>query len=166
MIFDIKGSYHHRKEYFAEQWWLNATSFEGHKKVLKCRNFVQINEDYNQTLVNIPSEKTTALQEIIKKDSAFLLKFNLMDYSLLFAIEKLGPDSATSSCSNRNSFYSGLEHKMYLQNSKSPFSEHLRYHFAIIDYLQEFNYEKKFEYVMKSVICKYNNISSINPERY
>ena len=47
MTFDIKGSHHHRLVPFSEKWWLKKVQFEGHKKVMKCRNLTQINEDYN-----------------------------------------------------------------------------------------------------------------------
>jgi hypothetical protein len=87
MTFDIKGSHHSQKTHFSDQWWLKKAQFEGHKKVMKCRNFTEINEDYNKTLINISADKTSKLQEIIIKDSKFLQSFGLMDYSLLFAIE-------------------------------------------------------------------------------
>jgi hypothetical protein len=51
MTFDIKGSTYHRTAHFNDKWWLKQASFEGHKKVMKCQNFVQINEDFNQTLI-------------------------------------------------------------------------------------------------------------------
>jgi hypothetical protein len=52
MSFDLKGSIYHRKVKFDDEskWWLNSF---GHKKGMKCRNFVEINEDLNRTLVNI-----------------------------------------------------------------------------------------------------------------
>ena len=87
-----------------------------------------------------------------------------MDYSLLFAIEEL--KQPINPISSRNSFYSGELNPLFLGSRSISTPAHLRYHFAIIDYLQEFNHEKKFEFVMKSLICKYNNISSINPKRY
>ena len=57
MEFDLKGSTHHRKVKFPEEdnkWWLKKL---GHKKGMKCRNFVEINDDFNGTLVNLPQEK-------------------------------------------------------------------------------------------------------------
>jgi hypothetical protein len=48
MLFDIKGSTHHRTVNSDEKWWLaKKGTFEGNKKVMKCRNFIQINEDFN-----------------------------------------------------------------------------------------------------------------------
>ena len=53
MTFDIKGSVHHRTVHFNDKWWLEKPEFIGQKKIMKCRNYVQINEDYNKTLVKI-----------------------------------------------------------------------------------------------------------------
>ena len=56
MEFDLKGSNYHRKVYFPPEenkWWLSSL---GHKKGMKCRNFVEINDDYNGTLLNLEQE--------------------------------------------------------------------------------------------------------------
>jgi hypothetical protein len=56
MEFDLKGSIYHRTVPFSEEdnkWWLEKL---GHKKGMKCRNFVKINDDLSGTLVNF--EKT------------------------------------------------------------------------------------------------------------
>jgi hypothetical protein len=42
MTFDVKGSHHHRLVPFSEKWWLKKV-----QKVMKCRNLMKINEDYN-----------------------------------------------------------------------------------------------------------------------
>ena len=87
MTFDLKGSIYHRKVKFDEEsskWWLNSF---GHKKGMKCRNFVEINEDFNRTLVNI--NYSDKIQEIVKADSEFLLKHGIMDYSFLLVIENV-----------------------------------------------------------------------------
>jgi hypothetical protein len=65
MVFDVKGSVHHRTVRFNEKWWMKKAAFEGHKKVMKCRNFVQINEDYYKTLVEMSEDKITQLQDIV-----------------------------------------------------------------------------------------------------
>ena len=54
MTFDIKGSTHHRKIAFDDKWWLTNL---GHKKCMKCRNFVEINNDLNQTLIKLDEDK-------------------------------------------------------------------------------------------------------------
>ena len=56
MEFDLKGSIHHRKVAFSDEdnkWWWDKV---GHKKGMKCRNFVEINDDFNGTLVNLKKE--------------------------------------------------------------------------------------------------------------
>lgn len=49
-------------------------------------NFLEINKDIDY-LVHITESDKMRLNEIIRKDSIFLEKHNLMDYSLLLAIE-------------------------------------------------------------------------------
>jgi hypothetical protein len=87
-----------------------------------------------------------------------------MDYSLLLAIEKL--DKNHFSTTNRNAYSSGKEQALYQQNIRAPITTSLRYHFSIIDYLQEFDIGKKMEYIGKTVICKHKDISSVNPGKY
>ena len=87
MLFDLKGSVYHRKVKFEgdeTKWWLNSF---GQKKGMKCRNFVEINEDFNRTLVNI--ENTEEIQQVVKADAEFLKKWGIMDYSFLLVIENV-----------------------------------------------------------------------------
>ena len=87
MIFDLKGSTYHRKVKFDEddtKWWLNSF---GQKKGMKCRNFVEINEDFNRNLVNI--DNSESIQEMVKSDSEFLKQYGIMDYSFLLVIENV-----------------------------------------------------------------------------
>ena len=46
---------------------------------------------WEQKLLSIENENKNMLNEIIKKDSKFLQKYNIMDYSLLIVAEKLDP---------------------------------------------------------------------------
>ncbi len=104
---------------------------------------------------------------------------NIMDYSLLFAIEKNeaynklkgGPNSkSTFSGSGKmdeetekilNAGFNKTRHT-FLSKNKKYF-----YHLAIIDYLQDFNLDKKLENTLKTVLNKEGaQISAVPPNPY
>ena len=57
---------------------------------MKDLNFIEINQDLNQTLINFPEEKIAEYSKIMDNDSTFLKNHGLMDYSLLLVIEFTG----------------------------------------------------------------------------
>ena len=86
MVFDLKGSIKNRKVGFEgdDKWWLKRP---GHKKVMKDRNFVEINDDLNRSLVNFSESQICDFSEAIHYDTVFLRDHGLMDYSLLLVVE-------------------------------------------------------------------------------
>ena len=119
--------------------------------MLKDLNFIEINRDLGQSLVNLTIQQIDDLNACIKEDCAFLSKHNLMDYSLLLVIETLNPNRITKlNPSNRNSFHC---------NDKLL-------HIGIIDYLQEFNLTKKCEIFFKSLTNPKALLSVQPPETY
>jgi len=44
-----------------------------------------------EEVINFSQEDINKINEIIKKDVSLLSKFNIMDYSLLLAIERVAP---------------------------------------------------------------------------
>jgi len=91
MVFDLKGSIKNRKVGFEgeDKWWLKKP---GHKKVMKDRNFVEINNDLNRSLVNFSESQICDFSEAIHYDTIFLRDRGLMDYSLLLVIEHIEED--------------------------------------------------------------------------
>ena len=85
--FDLKGNTKNRKlgqkDIGKKKFWLKKLN---HKAVLRDLNFVEIDKDL-KGIIDIRSDKLIELNEILKQDSLFLEKHNLMDYSLLLAIE-------------------------------------------------------------------------------
>ena len=94
MTFDLKGSMKNRKTKFPEsdnRWWVPQKSkkIRGHKKCMMDKNFIEINKDFNQTLLNFSEERIEEYSKMIQADTYFLRKHNLMDYSLLLVVEFL-----------------------------------------------------------------------------
>lgn len=99
-----------------------------------------------------------------------------MDYSLLFAIEKnptyskfKGTLSKTTLSTNSDEEISKELHKNFEKTRHTFLSRSGKfiYHLAIIDYLQDFNLDKKMESALKTVINKEGaEISAIEPKRY
>ena len=61
-------------------------------KVLKDINFMEMQADLQRHLFECSASKKKEILDILKKDSLFLREHNIMDYSLLLAIE----DAATT----------------------------------------------------------------------
>ena len=95
-------------------------------------------------------ESAIQLNSIIKADSQFLMEHNLMDYSLFITVENTVGFSR--SVTNRNRIHS------------SNFAE--IYHIGIIDYLQEWNGQKKMERCGKSLWTDPDTISAADPIFY
>lgn len=87
-----------------------------------------------------------------------------MDYSLLLCIEKV------QRASNRIQVLSSfLGDTCMVDKSASQFmGENVIYHISIIDYLQEWNFNKKSERFMKTVLLQKDGVglSAIEPNQY
>jgi len=93
----------------------------------------QSNIDHLTSLGELTRQK---LQKVMRKDVDFLRGCGLMDYSMLVAIEKRGPRSSV---------------KREDQDSNHAFTNGDKtVHLAIIDYLQEWNLNKKLERAWKT----------------
>ena len=56
---------------------------------MKDNNIIEINQDTDNNFFNFPKDKIDHCLEILKQDSLLLARNNLMDYSLLFGIERV-----------------------------------------------------------------------------
>ena len=113
----------------------------------------------------------------IKGDAQVLMKHNIMDYSLLLAIEEnilFNPPKAGSTGNPTNpSQHSGelipLEEEEFFSSRHIFLSSNRQYiyHIAIIDYLQDYNGGKKQEHFFKTIWRgKDAEISAVPPKRY
>ena len=114
---------------------------------------------------------------ILERDATLLRNHNIMDYSLLFAVEKnahykdiKNPSRATATTKSEED---DETHQRALKNfDKTRYtflsqSGRYIYHLSIIDYLQDFNLEKKLENRIKVFINKEGaEISAIEPKGY
>lgn len=104
----------------------------------------------------------------MEKDSAFFMKRNLIDYSLIVFIidkKKYLEDLAKEEGKTPGNFF--LD-KRELYSLKSVKSDGLFYHIGIIDYSQPYNLQKYLEKISKKII-KVNkdlNTSSQDPKTY
>ena len=121
----------------------------------------------------------------MRKDVEFLRSHNLMDYSLLLAIEtenKQAPDSTdqdratnrlkqlsrdTDRRSSAKEFSSIDVGEIFAESHR--FKEGYKvFHVSIIDYLQEWNFSKKTERFAKTLLLNKDGdmLSAIEPNRY
>lgn len=87
MIFDLKGSTKGRKTEVSDRFWRRDK--DGRGQVLKDLNYVEINNDLGGRLMQLGKDQVKDLDDRLKKDSAFLARHNLMDYSVLLGIEEV-----------------------------------------------------------------------------
>lgn len=101
----------------------------------------------------------------LKVDCELLAKLNLMDYSLLIGIfdkSKVDPS---------HGFDNGTLREILRQDNCLHFTDRLDEHgiiyfMGIIDFLQHYNANKKFETIAKSVVNNSRGISSVKPRFY
>ncbi|CDW83493.1 phosphatidylinositol phosphate kinase [Stylonychia lemnae] len=165
-VFDLKGSFVNREEKGKN---LKNTA------TLKDLNLLALKKE--KFLLRFKKDDRQEIIDMMERDSEILKAHNIMDYSLLFAIERnshykgiKGPSRATTST---NSDQDDETDKTLLRNfdkTRHTFLSHSGryiYHLAIIDYLQDFNIEKKLENRLKMIINKQGaEISAIEPKGY
>ena len=120
----------------------------------------------------------------MKQDVRLLMKYNLMDYSLLMCIQE-NPDyveykktqlTSSGDLTQANSRKLSVSSET-LQDLRSKFKGNRHkflstdgkyiYHIGIIDYLQDYNFEKKMENFLKyTVLMKGAGISAVEPPTY
>jgi 1-phosphatidylinositol-4-phosphate 5-kinase len=167
-VFDLKGSFVNR-EVVEKNLKPTAT--------LKDINLMEICKQ--KILLNFREADIKEIMESIDRDAELLRSQNLMDYSLLFAVEKNAAYMKLKGGSKISfSTFSGgtLDEetdrviKTGFQKNRHTFlskSGKYIYHLAIIDYLQDFNLDKRLENALKTVINKEGaQISAIPPNPY
>lgn len=154
-IYDLKGSTVKREVKFGKN--------TARTKTLKDVDFIKLKKKEPINLIEIDQK---FLIRQLQKDSEFLKSVNIMDYSLLLAVEqidkKVAKDCLNKSESDsflcpstrhgrqdkRDSFYtdSVIKNRYTLESESGT---HF-YHIAVIDYLQEWDLNKKAERFFKT----------------
>ena len=101
MEFDLKGSWYKRHVKVPKDFWTHGKHY---KKVLKDQNYLRINKDLNFTILSLDFHTAGDIEHILREDSAFLAKRNIMDYSLLLGVETVNVEVCESGSlvENRN----------------------------------------------------------------
>lgn len=157
-IFDLKGSTVNR---FVEG--PTAPS-----KTLKDVNFMLIKKKMIN-LTRLSRNTCRKLVNAMRNDVSFLSSLNLMDYSMLIAIEKAHKQTAAlhhDQVSLLPSFESTKKDVGEWMSERHRFQyEHKILHISIIDYLQEWNVSKQSERLYKTIVLRKDQeqISAVEP---
>jgi hypothetical protein len=141
---------------------------------LKDMNFIKYSDLHHRKrgfpLINLRDVDVKRVIFSLRKDVAFLKSQELMDYSLLLVIERryqneitgvVGDDRFSISQEEREAGSSSLiqdetliqkDFSKFLKKKHSFTNGNRVYHIAIIDYLQEWNLNKKTERFLKTMI--------------
>lgn len=182
-IYDLKGSTVNRK--------VKVKKGGSRTQTLKDLNFMQLKKAEPLDLIEI--DQAFVLKQL-QRDTEFLKSQSIMDYSLLFAVEKAdvearqsinsrdkddnakSPSSRHRSGKSANTPNSSNNRRLELLEAslnKNPYelesqSGRVKYHLAIIDYLQEWNANKKLERLLKVNLRNADpqGLSAIEPDSY
>ena len=186
-MFDLKGSLVNRESKMKKNHDPGST--------LKDINLLDIKKKDN--ILKFTVDDKLEIMNMIKHDVPLLRGGNIMDYSLLLAIEEntnyrkhAETDRRLSQLKNLQPISPGKKSKSALGPAKNEFqaafeqedprwefskdrhaflSSNLQYiyHISIIDYLQDYNWDKKSENFAKTILKGRNaEISAVPPQRY
>lgn len=196
-MFDLKGSLINRE---------TKINMKKHKPGMTLKDINLLTIRKSENLLKFSSKDMANIMDMIERDAKLLRKANIMDYSLLLAIEnnsmyngskgsrntsassqvaevsslktpKLGlrfSDDSEDKKRNRGQTakmeHPGMRANAFFQPTRHRFlsySGEYIYHIAIIDYLQEYNWDKRSEHYAKSIFRgRGAEISAVPPLRY
>lgn len=87
--FDLKGSLVHRRSLPNQGMSNSRLRLLARNQVLKDQDLIRLRSSIEKSLINFRLEEDLDILSIIKRDAMFLTANNLMDYSLLLAVEKV-----------------------------------------------------------------------------
>jgi hypothetical protein len=171
-IFDLKGSMVNR-----------IVKGEHHKATatLKDQNLLKMNQQNVWLRFNMKDRRK--IMKVMQLDIKLMQTYNLMDYSLLMCIQE-NPDFAKVMNARTNRSMMSNPHNQSLLSNGSEMTEirnrfegsrhkflskcgRYIYHIGIIDYLQDFNFDKKLENLLKQkILLKGDGISAVPPPAY
>lgn len=175
-VFDLKGSMVNRI--------VKGKNFKP-SLTLKDKNLLAMNQE--KLWLRFSEKDRKEILKMMRTDVRLMSKYNLMDYSLLLGIQE-NPDymevRRESAKSNNNSVSLDISRvssiasnsgEMQLLKNRFDGSRHkflskcgrYIYHIGIIDYLQDFNFDKKIENFLKfRLLMKGAGISAVPPPDY
>lgn len=176
-VFDLKGSMVNRI--------VKGKNFKP-TATLKDKNLLAMNQE--KIWLRFSEKDRKQIMKIMRIDCKLLSTYNLMDYSLLTCIQE-NPDYTTvmrefrrqsanetlNSSNARKISVSANSAEMHALRAKFDGSRHkflskcgrYIYHIGIIDYLQDFNVDKKMENFLKyRLLMKGPGISAVPPPQY
>ena len=131
-------------------------------------------------MMSLNEETVEEIEQAIKDDATFLANRNLMDYSLLLGVEQVKVKDCNDEHLNENrNKRLGISVNVE-QDQDTPYNPTLNeetsktqnlaevYHIGIIDYLQEWNLQKKGENFAKTFFKpdRKPKLSAIPPQKY
>lgn len=161
-IFDLKGSMVNR---------FSKTKPDDKKtKTLKDKNLLKLCKT-NKWLKFSNKDRKNILNSL-KKDCAVLEKYNLMDYSLLLCIQHNPEYVKFMENTPEDTWICTKEIRQSFKETKTRYKflsadGKMIYHIGVIDYLQDYNWDKWAENILKEKLQhKGNLISAVHPKRY
>ena len=158
--FDIKGSLINRKTEFIK-------GYPGeNKKVLKDVNFLELSK--SAPLLNLNPQESKDILAQLKSDSEFLRDQGIMDYSLLLVTEHCMPTFDMSHGETSILLDNTMRFNSRTRNKYTSVDKHFIYHIGVIDFLQQWDINKKLEAKLKEVFKRQDKtqISAIPPIPY
>ena len=154
--FDLKGSLQGRKTQN-----IRKAEREHAFKDLDFLNYQKMNDE----IINFNIEIVSEVLDKLQSDLNMLVKSNIMDYSLLFYIYEIPPQSSENDYNKVFNLFADERYKYKI--FKSQENKYL-YILGIIDYLQSYNAKKflenKYLYILHGKNIK--NISAVEPGFY
>lgn len=124
-------------------------------------------------MIHLDATTCSKLQKVLQRDADFLASLQLMDYSILLAIETVKGSSISTQNTQERDDNRPFKRKFCLSEMAGDHDfnvenvQHI-YHLGIIDYLQLWNLSKTTERVVKSLFNRqnYHTISAVSPKEY
>ena len=184
-IYDLKGStynrfttdfnkkYKEQNDYLEKTFGKNLKDFD--EKVYKMNNKAFVDGigllrgkdcdfvDNKDFFISLKSSDKNFFSKQIIKDTEFLEKCNLMDYSLIFAIslKKNDLNSIKSKENNHEEENYYQRFRFYCENNEKRY-----FSLSIVDYLQSYDFSKKMETQFKSIVNENKEFSCVEPVFY
>ena len=112
----------------------------------------------------------------LREDVSLLEKFNLMDYSLLLCIQKNSSYNYLSKIGTKKEYLKNLRSQFEKERTRNMFlskNGKFIYYLGLIDYLQDYHFDKKVENFLKETLLlsgstkkQIGEISAVPPYRY
>ena len=125
-VFDLKGSVVNREVTITKSTKNTTTLKDLNLQIIKKKQ-----QFLNNDIIKFKRKDIELINDQLKKDVELFKQFNIMDYSLLLAIEKIESGHIV-----REKSFNKTERRHSFVSSCGSFI----YHVAIIDYLQTFNF--------------------------